>query len=340
MKYKTKVARISKYIKPKQVKANIDYSLSKRQETISFSINESSNDIYVDAVCGAGKTEIVFRSIENAIEKGERVGFVIPRREVVVEIYNRLKNVYPTLNVVSVYGGHNEFLDGDIVCLTCHQCSRYRGKFGLIVLDEYDAFPLKGDNVLLNIVKKTCYGKIIYLSATFSREFLADKNSISMERRFHGYDMPIPNIVETSILKQVFKTIKIIKNDPENSYFIFCPTIKMCNIIDTALRFFKIKSMVFTSKSTEKEKIFDKIKSKELKIVVCTTILERGITVSGLNIIVLYSDHKLFDCSTLIQICGRVGRKSTNPHGEINLFCKSRTISINSCLSTIINKNT
>jgi len=285
------------------------------------------------------KPEIVFASIEKAISLGQRVGFIIPRREVVKEIYDRLKKVYPTLNISCVYGGHSEYLDGDIICLTAHQSFRYQYKFGLVILDEFDAFPLKGDEILLNIVKKTSYNKIIYLSATFSKEFLKDKNYVSLNRRHHSFDIPIPKCKILPKFLHFFCLFNFIHKHKNKPLFIFVPTVKKSIILSFLLKINLIKNVSFTSRSKNKNLIFAKIKSGEIKTIVCTTILERGITVEELNVIVYQANDRVFDKSTLIQISGRVGRKSSCPTGEVLFISNKESYAMKECIKSIYEKN-
>lgn len=339
IKYNGKKANISKFIKPKNVKANISYSLSIEQDKVSLNAALEKSEIYIDAVCGAGKTEIVFKSIEKALSEGKRVGFAIPRREVTKEIYDRLKEVYPSLHISLVYGGHNEYLDGDIIVLTTHQAYRYKNKFGLLIIDEFDAFPLKGDDVLLNITKKSSYEKIIYMSATFSKEELLGKNKASLIRRYHNYDIPVPTLIINSRFVNFFILLKLIRKYKKSPLFIYAPTIKEAKIIYLILKVLLFNPKLFTSKINNKKDIFDGIKSFKYKLIVATTILERGITVKGLNVIVFDADHNLFDVPTLIQIVGRVGRKRGYEIGKVYFLSKHETSSINDCINNIVGKN-
>mgnify|MGYP002514264655 CR=1 FL=1 len=53
---------------------------------------EKENNILVYAVCGAGKTEIIVKVIERTLKKGGKVGIIIPRRDLVVELGKRIFN--------------------------------------------------------------------------------------------------------------------------------------------------------------------------------------------------------------------------------------------------------
>ncbi|MEF2921783.1 MAG: hypothetical protein U0O16_05000 [Holdemanella sp.] len=49
-----------------------------------------------------GKTEICFESICGYLAQGKKVGFAISRRQVVLEIANRLRIAFPELSVCEV----------------------------------------------------------------------------------------------------------------------------------------------------------------------------------------------------------------------------------------------
>ena len=339
VRFPNKKAKIPKYIKPKIVNPKLNYQLSADQKRLSQAIIDQKDEVYINAVCGSGKTEMVFQSIDLALSEGKRVGFVIPRREVVKEIYDRLKVVYPSLNIIAVYGGHSEYLDGDIIVLTAHQCYRYPNKFGLLILDEYDAFPLKGDATLLNLVKRSCYGKKIYLSATFSREELLSKNSLELSRRYHGYDLPIPKIIKGEKVWIFFILLKFIHRTKNKPKFIFVPTIKEGKILAFFLRLFMVKLTVFNSQSKDKDAIYKSIKDGRIKTVVTTSILERGVTVKKLQVAVYDASHPVFDYRSLIQIAGRVGRKKDAPMGQVLFLTVKYSDDINQAIKEIVDKN-
>lgn len=337
--FRGKQAHIPRHIKPKDVEPRIDYELSKKQQKLASKITEAKKDIYVNAVCGSGKTEMVFQSINKAIKQGYRVGFIIPRKEVVKEISERLKSVYPALNIAAVYGGHNKDLDGDIIVLTAHQAYRYPQKFGLLIVDEYDAFPLKGNQTLLRLIQKTCYGKKIYLSATFSDQELIGKEKLELNRRYHSFDLPIPKVYIGNRISGFYRLLIFIKKNKEKPIFIYVPTIKKGFKLCLLLRLFLLQPLFFHSQSDDKERKFADIKNQKEKLVVTTTILERGITLVNLQIVVYEAANELFDYRTLIQIAGRVGRKKEAPLGQVLFLATHTTIDIERAIKEIVDKN-
>lgn len=187
--------------KPRQplaVSIQLGYALTPEQQLISNGLIEcyrQGHSAMVDAVTGSGKTEIVFALIQIALAEGKRVGFVIPRKDVVRELIPRFKQVFPSLEIVGVFGGHSEILEGDIIILTTHQMYRYERYFDVLIFDEVDAFPYAGNPLLKAMVKRSLNGMIVYLSATFTESDLIQfhqegGNVFQLFKRFHGQPMP------------------------------------------------------------------------------------------------------------------------------------------------------
>ena len=96
----------------------------------------------------------------------------------------------------------------------------------------------------------------------------------------------------------------------------------------------------FVYSSFEEKQIYiDRFKRKEINILITTSILERGITFFDVQVIVYEANHPLFDCSSLIQISGRVGRKLKAPTGKIYFLATSKNDAIKQCIKTIKEKN-
>ena len=333
----------------RDIKPYLKYPLSKEQEEISTSLLEEfklSHNSLVHAVCGAGKTEIVLSVVSYALSLGLRVGFAIPRKDVVIEIYDRFKDIFPGLNVVSIYGGHTDVLQGDLLILTTHQLYRYKNYFDLLIVDEIDAFPFNGSSLLLYQLKESLRGNFIYMSATPSKEVLEEFNNSKNKKfelfiRFHRNPLPVPIkkriIYPFSLVYLIIKIKKIIKDD--KSVFIFCPTIEIANRIYPICKLFISSINVVHSKKEDRNNIIKDFKLGKYKALITTSILERGVTVKDLQVIVLFADHPLFNKSTLIQISGRVGRKIDAPGGEVIFVYEELNNSIEECIKEIVSAN-
>lgn len=284
----------------------------------------------VYAVCGAGKTELVFKVIEHALKNGGKVGFAIPRKDVVIELTKRLANTFKTNKVIALYGGHTKELIGDIICLTTHQLYRYNHYFDLLVLDEIDAFPYKDNETLEALFKRSIKGNYVMMSATPSKriidEFSSPNNQIlKLFHRYHKNPLPVP---KTLIRLLFFKYISLInllkKYKSENKpVLVFVPTIRLAESIFKFLSLFIKAGNVVHSKKPDRQELIDDFRNNKIKFLITTSVLERGVTLPNLQVIIFYSDHELYSSSALIQISGRVGRVKDYPRGDI-IFIASK----------------
>lgn len=66
-----------------------------------------------------------------------------------------------------------------------------------------------------------------------------------------------------------------------------------------------------------------------------TTVLERGVTFKGIDVLVLWADHPVYTRSVLIQIAGRVGRAVEDPGGEVMFLCGTLSDGVKDCVSDL-----
>ena len=90
---------------------------------------------------------------------------------------------------------------------------------------------------------------------------------------------------------------------------------------------------------SKKQELFNLIKRKTYKVIITTSILERGITLEGLNVLIINANHTVFDHRCLIQISGRVGRKKNHPSGYIYFLAKKSNKEIEKAISDIKKSN-
>lgn len=329
----------------------LKYPLTKEQGDISrklLSNYQNDLDSLLIAVCGAGKTELVYNVMSYALREGGRVGFAIPRRDVVDEIAERIKEVFIHNSVTSVYGGHTSKLEADIICLTTHQLYRYPNYFDLLIVDEIDAFPFNGDDVLLSFMKRSKRGHIVLMTATPSKaiidEFKTNPDSVlKLYTRFHSHPLPLPKIIKGYLFLKYIYLLKHIKVFLANNkpVFIFVPTIEKAENLFKFINIFIKCGNIVHSKKEDRSKIISDFKQGKYKFLVTTAVLERGVTVKDLQVIIFLADHAIYDEATLVQISGRVGRKIDAPEGEVIFIVEQTSDEIKKCIETIqrANKN-
>lgn len=278
---------------------------------------------------------MVYKSIEYYINNNKIVGFAIPRKDVVIEIYHRLKKDYKNIDVVCVYGGNSKVTNGQIIVLTTHQLARYKKYFDLLILDEADAFPYYKNELLNQFLKNSVNGPIIYLSATLkSKDIKTCNNIVMVNRRFHNYDLPVPIYIKYHIYNKEKILNDVINSLNNKQILIFVPTIEIGKKLQKTTNYHFIYSSF-----VNKQEIIDLFKNKKIKILITTSILERGMTFFDVQVIVFEANHKLFDKSSLIQISGRVGRKIKAPKGNVYFLATNKSESMSQCIKEIMSKN-
>lgn len=327
-------------IQEKAYDYTLNYPLTEAQKKISKKclLGIQTQDVFIDAICGAGKTELVVETIAYYLKQRKKVAFAIARRQVVLELQVRLSTIFKNAHVIAMCQGYTSDLEGDLIICTTHQLYRYPKTFDLVILDEPDAFPYKGNKVLEGIVNTSCKGRMIYLTATADETLKKriEKNEIlhlKLSRRPHQNDLIVPQkIVGPNCLLLVCMLYWIKKHD-QHKVLIFVPTIK-----DTIWmrRFVGIltKSDSCHSKTENKDDIIKKFKNGEIQCLIATTILERGITIEGIDVCVYHADHGVFDEASLIQMSGRVGRSFNYPNGDCLFLCNTQSHIVNQCIST------
>ena len=129
------------------------------------------------------KQEIVFELIQYALQKGDRVCFCIPRKELVKELYQRIQEAFLQVDIGVVYGGYMKNIEAQLMICTMHQLYRFeQSGFDLMIADEVDAFPRFMEmKFYRKLFMRCCNGQYVKLSATFAREDIKDEELLIMK---------------------------------------------------------------------------------------------------------------------------------------------------------------
>ncbi|MFV0499452.1 MAG: DEAD/DEAH box helicase family protein [Bacilli bacterium] len=296
----------------------LKYKLTINQLKLSQSVinNIKNRNIFINATCGAGKTEILFEVIKQYVNFNKKVCFVTPRIEVTHELYHRFNRAFRCN--FGIITGNKKVYTGPLFFMTCNQLVNYHNIFDLVIVDEADAFPLANDQILNNGIQNSLSndGRVIKMSAT---PLKIDKNYLTLElfERYHKQKIPEPIFIKTSLhlLKE-----KILNK----SWIVFFPTIRNLEEIYSEM---KNESIIIChskiTRNIEKHNL-----TNETFVIFSTAILERGVTFANVNVIVYNSDHKNYLTSTLIQISGRVGRVIPYTNGEVLFMANTKTVTI------------
>ncbi|MCQ2753263.1 MAG: DEAD/DEAH box helicase [Bacilli bacterium] len=332
-------------IEDRHTEASLTYPLSPAQKVIADQIlhnYEVNKSTLIHAVCGSGKTELVYQVISASLSAGKHVGFAVPRREVVIDLYPRFKGAFPDRSVVAVYGGHTESLTGDIILLTTHQLYRYRQYFDLLILDEIDAFPFKDSTLLINLFHQAVKGSFVMMSATPPDEvvnYFKSRNLpiLALHTRYHQHPLPVPLVKIRVGYFKIFYLIKMIKRYTRDhkQVMIFAPTIDECEEVYHLLHLFLRHGAHVHSHCQRRVDIIHRFKNHEFNYLLTTSVLERGVTIKDVQVIIYHADHNMYQKGVLIQIAGRVGRKIDAPTGEVIFLANKKTSAMTEAIKAI-----
>ena len=319
----------------------LGYDLSEAQDRISKGIVQAirqKQHVMIQAVCGSGKTELVYASILEKLSCHQTVCFALPRRDLVIEMTERLSRQFHGVELVSVYGGHHEQCYAPLVICTTHQLYRYPAFFDLLIIDEADAFPFYGQKQLMAIAANACKGQLIIMSATLDRPDPKTGFAVfELNRRYHGHRLDVPQ-VQKWLYYSLWRDLRLFLHQGKQA-LIFVPTKAIGNQLARYLKWWGLKCELVHSQSARRDAIIAAFKARQFSFLICTTLLERGMTFEDVQVIVFQADHPVFDTSTLIQICGRVGRKPLHPHGKIYFLAHRKTREMKGCMTHIQQKN-
>ena len=296
------------------------------------------------AVTGAGKTEMVFEAVNQALMAGGKVALATPRIDVANELAPRFKKAFPEVTIQLLHGQSEEtYAESPFTIGSTHQLIRFKEAFDLLIIDEIDAFPYDGDPMLYfasdRAVKKT--GSQILLTATPnpSHEKLIKEGKLPVSilpARYHRHHLPVPihqwvgdwhSIIQAGKVPYVFKRLLGRLLAKGRRVLVFMPNI------DLMLTFVKSCRQVFadyrfesvSSKDPDRIIKVQNMRDGRYDFLFSTTILERGVTFANIDVIVLGSEDQTFTTAALVQISGRVGRKPKWPSGSVYFLHYGKT---------------
>lgn len=320
-------------------------TLSDGQQIASTKVVQAINkdeELLVWAVCGAGKTEVLFEGIHHALTEQKRVCIATPRTDVVLELTPRLQAVFPKVEIASLYGGSDDrYKYSPLTIATTHQLLRFYKAFDTIIVDEVDAFPYSVDEMLQHAVgqaRKTTSSTIFLTAtpnATWQRQCrLGKRNYVTIPARYHRYPLPVPHLswcgnwqkllVNGKLPANVMKWLSARINSGKQALF-FVPKIELIPKVLPILKALHPQIEAVHAKDPQRKEKVQAMRNKEIPLLVTTTILERGVTFPNLDVAVLGAEERIFTESALVQIAGRVGRSAHYPTGEIVFFHYGRT---------------
>lgn len=315
------------------------------------------------AVTGAGKTEMIFPLIDEVVRRSGRVLVATPRKDVVLELAPRLAAAFPDTSHSVLYGGSpDRFSKGFITLATTHQLLRCHEAFDLVLIDELDAFPYHNNPMLHFAAAKSRKreGVAVLLSATPPLELQRQvaRGRLAHARvpvRYHLHPLPLPVRVAAEPLSAWIRKkalpsrilMRLKKSVIRGAQlFLFVPYIADVAGLVTLLRDhaqqLELLPEVIEGTSSKDCSRGDKVnafRSRTIRVLVTTTILERGVTVPKSDVFVLSADNTQFDSAALVQMAGRSGRSKDDPNGFVYFIGKEYTLSQRAAIRQINQMN-
>lgn len=327
--------------KCQDVSCNWQGTLSPSQQRASDKLVnylEKRGEVVIHAVCGAGKTEMLFRAIERALHEEKKIAMTSPRVDVIRELAPRLQQAFPKVTMRVLYGGSEEKRDDACLTLaTTYQLLPFYHAFDVLILDEVDAFPYTTDRTLQYAVSQAVKkeGLTVYVTATPEEKMLerierGKLPSIEVPARYHGYPLPLPTfqwvgrwekaLANRSVPEPLLRWIDA-KLKRERQAFLFVPSVGVLDMCYEALSVVdKERIATIHAHDPARYEKLDQFRKGTIQLLITTTILERGVTVPYSDVAVLGAEDHVFSWRALVQIAGRVGRRADDPVGDVRFF--------------------
>ncbi len=292
---------------------------------------------------GSGKTIVAIIAMYANSLSGYQNALMAPTEILAIQHYENIKKLMTPydVNVALLVGSqkkneHNEIIEkldsGEIdIVVGTHALISEDVKFknlGLVITDEQHRF---GVNQRSNLQNKGIKPDIIYMSATpiprtYALTIYNDMDTSIIKTKPSGRKS-IKTFVKKeselkSVLQDIFEEVK-----KGHQVYVVAPAIsdrEDVNLwdVDTLKRNFdkvfqkKVPTAILHGKikALEKEKIMQKFKEGEIKILIATTVIEVGVDVKNATTIVIFNAEN-YGLATLHQLRGRVGRN------EIDSYC-------------------
>ena len=329
---------VDKEIK-KKILSKIFFSLTNSQLKV---INEIEDDLnkenpmlrLLQGDVGSGKTIVALLTLANVFKKNIQAALMVPTEILAIQHYNYFSDLFKDtkVNIVlltsKINSKEKESVQKKIengkaqIIIGTHAIFQKNINFkdlGYVIIDEQHRF---GVHQKFQLSAKGCNPHILVMTATPIPRTLAltmyGNMNISKITEMPSNRKKIETIATSS--NKVSKIIKGLDNiiDKKLNAFWVCPLIDESEKLDLTAatnRFEKLKKIFGNNVGIihgkmdieEKKEIIDKFKSKEILILVSTTIIEVGIDVPDATVMIIEESNR-FGLSQLHQLRGRIGR--------------------------------
>ena len=329
---------VDKEIK-KKILSKIFFSLTNSQLKVIKEIEDDLNKEnpmlrLLQGDVGSGKTIVALLTLANVLKKNIQAALMVPTEILAIQHYNYFSDLFKDtkVNIVlltsKINSKEKESVQKKIengkaqIIIGTHAIFQKNINFkdlGYVIIDEQHRF---GVHQKFQLSAKGCNPHILVMTATPIPRTLAltmyGNMNISKITEMPSNRKKIETIATSS--NKVSKIIKRLDNiiDKKLNAFWVCPLIDESEKLDLTAatnRFEKLKKIFGNNVGIihgkmdieEKKEIIDKFKSKEILILVSTTIIEVGIDVPDATVMIIEESNR-FGLSQLHQLRGRIGR--------------------------------
>ncbi len=325
-------------IKNKIIK-KLPFQLTTSQLNVINEIEKDLNNInpmlrLLQGDVGSGKTIVALISLINLSKKNMQGALMVPTEILAIQHYNyfakllintdiKIKLLTSKIKKKEKEKIYKEIQNGKInIIIGTHAIFQKNVNFKnltYVIIDEQHRF---GVHQKFQLSAKGCNPHILVMTATPIPRTLAltmyGNMNLSKINEMPSNRKKIETIaISSSETSKIYKTLNVNIKKNLNAFWI-CPLIdesEKNDLMAATKRFEKLKKkfdgkvgLIHGKMSIEeKEKIIKKFKSKEILILVSTTIVEVGIDIPNATIMIIEESNR-FGLSQLHQLRGRVGR--------------------------------
>ena len=305
-------------------------------------IARSGQDVIGQARTGSGKTAAFgIPILERCQPTGSLQGLILaPTRELAQQVAEEMNQLQGDagLSIMTVYGGTDlekqaKGLDDgvDLIVGTPGRVMDMseRGHLDLakvetFCLDEADRMLDMGflPDILWILERTTAREQTLLFSATFPQEILDAANEFTNNPEFvmtneEELDVPPIDLYKISIgrANKLWALGRLlVQMDDDDQCIIFCNTKRMVDLAVQRLQKhkFDVAGLHGDLKQNQRERILDRFREGEVRIVAATDVAARGIDIDGITLVVNYDVPS--DIDSFIHRIGRTGR--IGRHGE------------------------
>jgi superfamily II DNA/RNA helicase len=300
----------------------------------------AGQDIIGCAQTGTGKTAafllpVLHKLLEDK-SPGLKVLVLVPTRELAIQIDQFLEGITYNMDItsLSIYGGgdgsswkyQKETLQGgaDIIVATPGKLISHLNlgyvdfsSIKYLILDEADRMLDIGfhDDLMKIISFLPTKRQSLLFSATMpnkikqlAKKILKDPKEISI-----AISKPAEGVLQVAYLCYERQKIPIIESlikgkDEVESIIIFCSTKKSVSEVERAIRKINlpVKSISSDLEQSEREKVMQLFRAKNVRVLVATDVISRGIDIKGISLVINYNVPR--DPEDYVHRVGRTAR--------------------------------